>query len=244
MNFFPRSWLGGTLRLALYASQFSPCIVHFARAVPASRLVYGLAGLTRAASGGGADHLAGGRGSARTPASRLERSLSGSRLRPVRELGPRQRSLRQSAPGARNRQEPLADSGRGGRRDRRISDLRRFPRPVRRAAEPSSRLLQSGADSDVSRGRAQRPAERAFQPASRRLANRHSADPGFRRRVHVPRITTAWSTLPSRSATFRSPTSTRPAATSASSSTPIRRLRHGRRSSPPCTRSSPQRPVG
>ena len=147
---------------------------------------------------------------ARTSASGLECALSGSRFRPVRELGARERSFRQSAPSAATRQEPLADFRCGGRRDCGISNLCRFARTIQRPAQYTSCIFQSGADFDVSSGRALCAYDRAFQPHSCGMAHRHSSSLILRRGIHRHELRSHWSTLPSRSANFRSPISTKP----------------------------------
>ena len=76
-------------------------------------------------------------------------------------------------------------------------------------------FLQSGADSHVSGRLPQRSHARAFRPGPRRMAHRHSAHASHPMATSKPRITIAWSTPPSNSASSRNPISTKPAPISA-----------------------------
>ncbi len=66
------------------------------------------------------------------------------------------RSSRPAAHHSRIRQEPVETRGGGRRRPRRISNLRRFFRPLRRPTQFASRILQPRTDLDVSRRRPKR----------------------------------------------------------------------------------------
>ena len=60
----------------------------------------------------------------------------------------------------------------------------RLAGPLQRATQSASCLLQSGADSHVSRRRALRAAATALQPSSRRMAHCHSSSHNVRRRIY------------------------------------------------------------
>ena len=92
---------------------------------------------------------------------------------------------------------------RGRRRDRRISDLCRLLRTIRRAVEFASRVPQSCADSDVSGRRSQRAPERFVSATCPATGTSPPPLPHVRTASSAPRTTTASSILRSKSATSR-----------------------------------------
>ncbi len=208
------------------------------------RPIYCFSRKSRTSSGRSANHPAGRIGATRVAASRLERALSGSRLRPVRELGPGERSRRPAAYRAPVKKSRWQVSRCRKRRRCGVSDLCRFLRPFgaqfnsHHAFFNLAQLLMYPVDARSE------PMSRAFQPMFPKVAHRHAADRSLPEEISAQKIMTGWSILRSRSETLRNLISTKAGGhyrvvVDADPATTIwKRLR------PCCARSWPPRPTG